>query len=41
MRKPGTLPDADGHRLALVTCWPFEATTQGPETVLADLLRAG
>ena len=39
----GLSPDADGHRLALVTCWPFEATTQGPEryVVLADLLRAG
>ena len=26
----GIDPDADGQNLALVTCWPFETTTQGP-----------
>ena len=26
----GIDPDADGPNLALVTCWPFETTTQGP-----------
>ncbi len=39
----GLYADAPGNRLALVTCWPFDSTTPGPErfVVLADLLTPG
>lgn len=30
----GINPQADGYRLVLSTCWPFDAPTQGPERYL-------
>ena len=40
--KSGLYADSGGRRIALVTCWPFDAAQQGDErfVVLADLMPA-
>ncbi len=32
----GIDPDAPGRRLALTTCWPLDAVTQGPERLIVE-----